>query len=50
MATNLRYGLAYSDGTGYTNRILIFDNNLLYWPPPYFPTGTEYSIDLWEEL
>jgi hypothetical protein len=29
---------------------LNFDNNLLYYPPPYFPTGTEYSIDLWDEL
>jgi hypothetical protein len=50
LATNLRYGFAYTDGTGYTNRILNFDNNLIYFPPPYFPTGTEYSIDLWEEL
>lgn len=50
MATNLRYGFAYTNGTGYTNRILNFDNNLIYFPPPYFPTGTEYSIDLWEEL
>lgn len=50
LATNLRYGFAYTDGTGYTNRILNFDNNLLYFPPPYFPTGTEYAIDLWEEL
>jgi hypothetical protein len=50
IATNLRYGFAYTDGTGYTNRILNFDNNLLYYPPPYFPTGTEYSIDLWDEL
>jgi hypothetical protein len=50
LATNLRYGFAYTDGTGYTNRILNFDNNLLYYPPPYFPTGTEYAIDLWEEL
>lgn len=50
IATNLRYGFAYTDGSGYTNRILNFDNNLLYYPPPYFPTGTEYSIDLWDEL
>ncbi|MFA6973497.1 MAG: pilus assembly PilX N-terminal domain-containing protein [Parcubacteria group bacterium] len=50
MATNLRYGFAYTDGTGYEDRILNFDNNLLYYPPPYFPTGTEYSIDLWDEL
>ncbi len=50
IATNLRYGFAYTDGTGYDTRILNFDNNLLYFPPPYFPTGTEYSIDLWDEL
>ena len=55
MATNQRYGFAwiYSDGSfanGYVTRNLNFDNNLLYFPPPYFPTGTEYAIDLWEEL
>lgn len=50
MATDLRYGFAYTNGTGYDTRILNFDNNLLYYPPPYFPTGTEYVIDLWDEL
>ena len=50
MATNQRYGFAYTDGTGYITRNLNFDNNLLYYPPPYFPTGTEYSIDQWDEL
>jgi Tfp pilus assembly protein PilX len=50
IATNQRYGFAYTDGTGYANRILNFDNNLIYYPPPYFPTGTEYAIDLWQEL
>ena len=55
MATNQRYGFAwvYSNGTfanGYVTRNLNFDNNLLYFPPPYFPTGTEYAIDLWQEL
>jgi len=50
LATNLRYGFAWTDGTGYATRNLNFDNNLLYYPPPYFPTGTEYYIDLWEEL
>ena len=50
MATNLRYGFAYTDNTGYDIRNLNFDNNLLYYPPPYFPTGTQYSIDLWQEL
>jgi hypothetical protein len=39
-----------ADGYGFTDRTYNFDNNLLYFPPPYFPTGTEYSIDLWEEL
>ncbi len=50
IVTKLRYGFAYTNGTGYTNRNLIFDNNLLYYPPPYFPTGTDYAIDSWEEL
>lgn len=50
LATYLRYGFAYTNGTGYSQRILNFSNFLLYFPPPYFPTGTEYKIDLWEEL
>lgn len=50
IATNQRYGFAWTDGTGYTTRNLYYDNNLLYYPPPYFPTGTQYAIDLWEEL
>jgi hypothetical protein len=55
IATNQRYGFAYVDSNGnfangYYNRVLNFDNNLLYYPPPYFPTGTDYSIDRWEEL
>jgi hypothetical protein len=50
LATNQRYGFAWTDGTGYTTRNLIYDNNLLYYPPPYFPTGTQYFMDLWEEV
>ncbi|MCA9364593.1 MAG: hypothetical protein KC736_01740 [Candidatus Moranbacteria bacterium] len=50
IATLQRYGFAWTDGTGYTDRNLLYDNNLLYYPPPYFPTGTKYAIDLWEEL
>ncbi len=50
LATNKRYGFAYTDDTGYITRNLYYDNNLLYFPPPYFPTGTRYLIDLWEEL
>lgn len=52
IATNLRYGFAWTNGVsdwGYETRNLYYDNNLLYYPPPYFPTGTEYLIDLWEE-
>jgi len=36
--------------SGFAVRFYNYDNNLLYCPPPYFPTGTEYSIDQWEEL
>lgn len=54
IATNLRYGFAWTTGaahtSGYRNRNLYYDNNLLYCPPPYFPTGKNYLIDLWEEL
>ncbi len=50
IVTKQRYGFAWTDGTGYQDRILNFDNNLVYWPPPFFPTGDKYQIDLWEEL
>ena len=50
IATNHRYGFSWTDDTGYINRNLIFDNNLLYTPPPFFPTGTTYNLDLWEDL
>jgi hypothetical protein len=50
LATNQRYGFAWTDDTGYATRNLYYDNNLLYYPPPYFPTGTQYLLDLWEEL
>ena len=55
IVTNERYGFAWADNlgnhvSGYQNRNLFYDNNLLYCPPPYFPTGKNYLIDLWEEL
>lgn len=51
IGTNLRYGFAYTDGTGYTNRIIIYDANLLYGPPPSFPlTSDKYSTISWEEV
>ena len=50
IATNTRMGFGYTDGTGFQTRKLIFDNNLLYSPPPLFPTGNTYAIDLWDEI
>lgn len=51
IATNLRYGFAYTDGTGYTNRIINYDANLLYGPPPSFPlTSDQYEILSWVEM
>jgi Tfp pilus assembly protein PilX len=49
IVSNGRINFGYTDGTGYTNRNLYFDNDLLYYPPPYFPTGTDYQLDLWQE-
>jgi hypothetical protein len=51
IATNIRYGFAYTDNTGYTNRNLIYDNNLLYAPPPSFPlTSDQYQTISWQEV
>ncbi len=51
IATNLRYGFAYTDGTGYQNRDIIYDANLLYGPPPSFPlTSDQYEIISWQEV
>ncbi len=50
IATNLRYGFAFTDGTGYDLRYLNYDANLLYGPPPSFPlTSDKYSTVFWEE-
>jgi hypothetical protein len=51
IGTNQRYGFAYTDGTGYQIRTLIYDANLLYAPPPSFPLTTDdYEQISWEEL
>ncbi len=50
IATNERMGFGYTNGAGYEHRNLMFDNNLLYSPPPLFPTGNTYAIDLWNEI
>lgn len=51
IASNKRYGFAYTDGTGYDIRNIIYDGNLLYSPPPSFPlTSNEYQIISWDEV
>jgi hypothetical protein len=51
IGSGLRYGFAYTDGTGYATRNLIYDSNLLYGPPPAAPeTGDQYVQISWEEL
>ena len=50
IASNQRYGFAYTDGTGYQTRNLIYDANLLYAPPPSFPlTSDNYEQIYWDE-
>jgi hypothetical protein len=56
LATNQQYtwnwctNAACTPLYGFTNTQAEYDNNLYYAPPPYFPTGTQYLMDLWEEL
>jgi hypothetical protein len=51
VGTYLRYGFAYTDGTGYQTRNLNYDANLLYSPPPSFPlTSDQYTTLSWEEV
>lgn len=51
IATNLRYGFAYTGGTGYETRNITYDANLLYGPPPEFPlTSDQYEPISWEEV
>jgi type II secretory pathway pseudopilin PulG len=51
IATNGRYGFAYTDGTGYDDRVIVYDGNLLYAPPPSFPLiSNQYTTLSWEEL
>jgi len=51
LATKNRYGYAYTDGTGYATRNIIYDASLLYNPPPYFPlTSDQYEVVSWEEV
>jgi hypothetical protein len=55
LATNERYGFSWTCGgvycSGYANRIIIYDTNLLYSPPPSFPlTSDQLEVISWEEI
>jgi len=51
IASFARYGFAYTDGTGYANRNITYDANMLYAPPPNFPlTSDQYQILSWKEI
>lgn len=51
IGTNERYGFGYTDNTGYKNRNIVYDVNLLYNSPPEFPlTADQYEIISWVEL
>jgi len=51
IASNEHYGFAFTDGTGYQNRVIIYDSNLLYNPPPSFPlTSDDYEEIYWSEI
>jgi hypothetical protein len=51
IASSDRYGFAYTDNTGYATRIINYDANLLYGPPPSFPlTSDQYQTISWREV
>ncbi|KKQ87673.1 MAG: hypothetical protein UT09_C0011G0009 [Parcubacteria group bacterium GW2011_GWF2_38_8] len=51
IASYVRYGFAYTNGTGYATRNITYDANLLYAPPPDFPlTSDHYQIISWQEV
>ena len=45
IATNQPYGFE-----GFATKDIIFDKNLLFNPPPYFPIEGIYKIDRWSEI
>lgn len=51
LASNTRYGFAYTDNTGYLTRAITYDGNLLYGPPPSFPlVSDQYQTISWKEV
>ncbi|MBN1585332.1 type II secretion system protein [Candidatus Uhrbacteria bacterium] len=50
IATAVRYGFAYTDGTGYAFRYINYDGSLFLNPPPSFPlTADQYVVTSWAE-
>jgi len=51
LVSNQPYELGFDDGTGYQTRWIIFDENMLYNPPPGFPlTSSDYVQLSWDEI
>ena len=51
VASNDIYGYAYTDGTGYQNRNIIYDPNLIFNPPPGFPSTSDNYVQIsWKEI
>ncbi len=51
VASFLRSGVYYSSTNGYQNRQYNYDGNLLYGPPPSFPsTSDQYEVISWEDV
>jgi hypothetical protein len=54
IATNNRYGFSWlclgTYCSGYLNRNITYDSELIYNIPPFFPTQNSYSLDSWEEI
>lgn len=55
IASSKRYGFRWTCSgsycSGYDDRLIIYDANLLYGPPPSFPlTSDQYEILSWEEI
>lgn len=50
LASYDEYGMSYTDGTGYLQRNIIYDPNLIFSPPPDFPVGQGYVQISWEEI
>ncbi len=55
IGSNKRYGFAWGSGStitsGFQERNIVYDGNLLYAPPPSFPlTSNQYTTLSWEEI